>query len=371
MKKIFAVFGTRPEAIKMCPLILELQSRKELDVRVCVTGQHKEMLEQVLDVFGVKPDYDLRIMKPGQSLFDITINIMNLIKSILEKESPDVVLVHGDTTTAFAAALSCFYLNIPVGHVEAGLRTYDIHNPYPEEFNRQAIGIVSQYHFAPTKRAAENLINEGKNPKDIYITGNTVIDAMQTTVRDDFENDEMEWIGDSKWILITAHRRENLGQPLRNIYRALKRILQEYPEYKAVYPIHMNPKIREIAYEEFKECKNIHIIEPVDVVTCHNFEARCYICLTDSGGIQEECPAYGKPILVLRNTSERPEGIEAGTSILVGTEEENIYCNIKRLIDEPEEYNKMVHANNPYGDGKASERIADILTSGQYIPFMN
>lgn len=369
MKKILIVFGTRPEAVKMCPLIMELQSRRELSIKVCVTGQHREMLEQVLRVFGVNPDYDLKIMKRGQSLFDITISIMDRIKPILEKEKPDVVLVHGDTTTTYVVALACFYLNIPVGHVEAGLRTYNLYNPFPEEFNRQSVGMISTYHFAPTVRAAQNLINEGKDPSTVYITGNTVIDAMRTTVSMEFKHPELEWAGDSRWIFLTAHRRENLGQPLRNIYRALRRILSDFPDYKAIYPIHMNPKIRAIAAEEFQGCENIHIIDPVDVVTCHNFEARCYICMTDSGGIQEECPTYGKPVFVLRNTSERPEGIEAGTSLLVGTDEEKIYSNIKRLLENKEEYKKMAFSNNPYGDGKASERIADILTDGIYKPF--
>ena len=369
MKKIMTVFGTRPEAIKMCPLVNEMKRRKGLDVVVCVTAQHRQMLDQVLETFGVHPDFDLNIMKDRQSLFDITTNILNGIKDVLEKVKPDVVLVHGDTSTTFVTALACFYLQIPVGHVEAGLRTYNIFSPYPEEFNRQAVSIVSQYNFAPTKLAADHLIAEGKNPETIYITGNTVIDAMQHTVKDGYTHPELEWVGDSKLIFITAHRRENLGQPMHNMFRAIRRVLDEHPDCKAIYPIHMNPVVREAAREELGDCDRIHIIEPIEVFDCHNFEARAFLCLTDSGGIQEECPSYGVPVLVMRDTTERPEGVEAGTLKLVGTDEEKIYNAFKLLLEDSEEYEKMSHACNPYGDGHACERIADIIEKGMYSPW--
>lgn len=369
MKKIMTVFGTRPEAIKMCPLVNEMKRRKGLDVVVCVTAQHRQMLDQVLETFGVHPDFDLNIMKDRQSLFDITTNILNGIKDVLEKVKPDVVLVHGDTSTTFVTALACFYLQIPVGHVEAGLRTYNIFSPYPEEFNRQAVSIVSQYNFAPTKLAADHLIAEGKNPETIYITGNTVIDAMQHTVKEGYTHPELEWVGDSKLIFITAHRRENLGQPMHNMFRAIRRVLDKHPDCKAVYPIHMNPVVREAAREELGDCDRIHIIEPIEVFDCHNFEARAFLCLTDSGGIQEECPSYGVPVLVMRDTTERPEGVEAGTLKLVGTDEEKIYNAFKLLLEDSEEYEKMSHACNPYGDGHACERIADILEKGTYNPW--
>lgn len=365
-KKIMLVFGTRPEAIKMCPLVNEFKKREGINTIVCVTGQHRQMLDQVLSTFNVKADYDLSIMKQGQTLFDITIEILNGIKDVLEKESPDVVLVHGDTSTTFVTSLACFYLQIPVGHVEAGLRTYDIYSPYPEEFNRQAVGIISQYNFAPTKMAADNLIKEGKNPQSIYITGNTVIDAMQHTVKDDYRHPELDWVGDDKFIFITAHRRENLGEPMRNMFRAIRRVLEEHKDCKAIYPIHMNPIVRQIAEEELGNCDRIHIIEPIGVFDCHNFEARCHLCLTDSGGIQEEVPSYGRPVLVMRDTTERPEGVCAGTLKLVGTEEENIYNSFKNLLENEEEYNKMARACNPYGDGNACKRIADILEKGKY-----
>lgn len=363
------VFGTRPEAIKMCPLVNELKTRSLIQVIVCVTGQHRQMLDQVLDVFNVVPDYDLSIMKDKQTLFDITTNILNRIKDVLVKENPDVVLVHGDTSTAFVAALACFYLKIPVGHVEAGLRTYNIFSPYPEEFNRQAVDIVSEYNFAPTQMAADNLLKEGKDPDKIFVMGNTVIDAMQHTVKEDYTHPELEWSGDSKLIFITAHRRENLGKPMHQMFRAIRRVLNEHPECKAVYPVHMNPVIRKAADEELGDCKQIHIIEPVEVFDCHNFEARCHLCLTDSGGIQEECPSYGRPVLVMRDTTERPEGLEAGTLRLVGTDEEVIYRNFKELLENQEAYDKMAHACNPYGDGHACERIADVLEGKEYHPW--
>ena len=360
MKKIITVFGTRPEAIKMCPLVKELEKRN-FEVIVCVTGQHKEMLNQVLDTFNVVPQYNLSIMKEKQTLFDITNRILEKMREVLIKENPDLVLVHGDTSTTFATALACFYLQIPVGHVEAGLRTNNIYSPFPEEFNRQAVSIIAKYNFAPTKLAASNLIKEGRNEKGVFITGNTVIDAMKYTVRENYTHPELEWIGDSKMILITAHRRENIGKPMHNMFRAIRRVLEEHPECKAIYPIHMNPVVREAALQELGDCDRIHIIDPLEVVDCHNFEARCYLCLTDSGGIQEECPSYGKPVLVMRDTTERPEGIEAGTLRLVGTDEEIIYENFSRLLNDKEEYRKMAHATNPYGDGFASKKIADIL----------
>lgn len=370
MKKIMMVFGTRPEAIKMCPLVNEMKKRAGLEVVVCVTAQHRQMLDQVLETFGVVPDYDLNIMKDRQTLFDITTHILNEIKNVLEKVRPDVVLVHGDTSTTFVTALACFYLQIPVGHVEAGLRTYNIYSPYPEEFNRQAVGIISEYNFAPTQLAAEHLVKEGKNPEHIYITGNTVIDAMQHTVKEDYTHPELEWIGDKKLIFITAHRRENLGEPMHQMFRAIRRVLNENPECKAIYPIHMNPVVRQAAEEELGDCDQIHIIEPIEVFDCHNFEARSFLCLTDSGGIQEECPSYGVPVLVMRDTTERPEGVEAGTLRLVGTDEEAIYENFKELLENSTVYEKMSHACNPYGDGHACERIADILEYGNYDPWV-
>ena len=353
----------------MCPLVLEMKKRKTLEVLVCVTAQHRQMLDQVLNTFGVIPDYDLNIMKDRQTLFDITINILNDIKEVLEKESPDVVLVHGDTSTTFVTALACFYLQIPVGHVEAGLRTFDIYSPYPEEFNREAVSIVSQYNFAPTKLSKENLLREGRCAEKIFVTGNTVIDAMQHTVSKEYSHSELEWAEDSKLIFITAHRRENLGEPMHHMFRAIRRVLNEHPDCKAVYPIHMNPVVREAAKQELSGCDRIHIIEPIGVVDCHNFEARSFLCLTDSGGIQEECPSYGVPVLVMRDTTERPEGIEAGTLKLVGTEEEKIYKAFKLLLEDKEEYEKMRKACNPYGDGHACERIADVLEGKTFQPW--
>lgn len=367
-KKVMAVFGTRPEAIKMCPVVNELRSRKGIKVVVAVTAQHRQMLDSVLDVFGVVPDYDLNIMKESQSLFDITGNVLSGIREILEKERPDVVLVHGDTTTAFASALACFYLQIPVGHVEAGLRTYDITSPYPEEFNREAIDIVSCYNFAPTEQSRENLIKEGRSPDTIWVTGNTACDALRTTVKHQYSHPELDWCKGSKMILITAHRRENLGEPMRQMFRAIRRVLEENPDVKAVYPVHMNPKVRETAGEVLGGCDRIRLIEPLDVLDFHNFMEHSYLILTDSGGIQEEAPSLGKPVLVMRDTTERPEGIEAGTLKLVGTSEETIYNEFARLLASPEEYMKMSKASNPYGDGHASERIADILEYGEIRP---
>jgi len=361
MKKIMLVFGTRPEAIKMCPLVNELKQRNQIKTLVCVTGQHREMLDQVLHAFNVIPDYDLSIMKQGQTLFDITVNILEMIKRVLEESKPDIVLVHGDTSTTFVTSLACFYLQIPVGHVEAGLRTYNIHSPFPEEFNRQAVSIISQFNFAPTELAKENLIHEGKKEESIFITGNTAIDALHTTIKKDFYHPELEWAKNSRLILITAHRRENLGVPMKNMFRAIRKVMNEHPDVKAIYPIHMNPKVRQTANEILGNDDRIHIIEPLDVLDFHNFMNHSYLILTDSGGIQEEAPSLGKPVLVMRDTTERPEGIEAGTLKLVGTEEDNIYHYFSLLLNNKEEYDKMSKANNPYGDGCASKRIADIL----------
>ena len=361
MKKVMLVFGTRPEAIKMCPLVNELKKRKKLETIVCVTGQHRQMLDQVLKVFNVVPDYDLSIMRDKQTLFDVTINILENIKQVLEAVKPDVVLVHGDTSTTFVTALACFYLQIAVGHVEAGLRTYNIFSPYPEEFNRQVVSIISRYNFAPTELSKKNLLKEGKKEETIFVTGNTAIDALKTTVCDEYTHPELEWAKDSRLILITAHRRENLGEPMKNMFRAIRRVMDEHSDIKAIYPIHMNPVVRETANDILGDDERIHIIEPLDVLDFHNFQARSHLILTDSGGIQEEAPSLGKPVLVMRDTTERPEGIEAGTLKLVGTEEEVIYRNFKELLENRESYERMAHASNPYGDGKACQRIADIL----------
>ena len=361
MKKVMLVFGTRPEAIKMCPLVNELKTRKEIETVVCVTGQHRQMLDQVLEAFSVVPDYDLSVMKERQTLFDVTTNILNRIREVLETVRPDVVLVHGDTSTTFVTALACYYLQIPVGHVEAGLRTYNIYSPYPEEFNRQAVGIIAAYHFAPTELSKENLLKEGKKPETIYVTGNTAIDALKTTVRKDYAHPVLEWAKDSRLIMITAHRRENLGEPMKHMFRAIRRVCDEHPDIKAVYPIHMNPAVRETAQAILGDDERIRIIEPLDVLDFHNFLARSYLILTDSGGIQEEAPSLGKPVLVMRDTTERPEGIAAGTLKLVGTDETTIYENFKMLLEDQEAYRKMSTASNPYGDGFASKRIADIL----------
>ena len=362
MKKVLICFGTRPEAIKMCPLVNELKTR-DLEVVVCVTGQHRQMLDQVLEVFNVEPDYNLAIMKERQSLFDITTNILDRIKTVLEKEKPDVVLVHGDTTTTFVTALACFYLQIPVGHVEAGLRTYNVYSPYPEEFNRQAVSIVSKYNFAPTELSKKNLINEGKDPSTINVTGNTAIYALKTTVRPDYQNEYLDWAKGSRLVMITAHRRENLGEPMHNMFRAIRRIIEEFEDVKAIYPIHMNPVVRETADEVLGGCDRIKIIEPLDVFDFHNFLANSYLILTDSGGIQEEAPSLGKPVLVMRDTTERPEGIAAGTLKLVGTNEQTIYDSFRELLQDEDAYRKMSTASNPYGDGFACKRIADILCS--------
>ena len=361
MKTVMLVFGTRPEAIKMCPLVNELKKRPGIRTVVCVSGQHREMLDAVLRAFNVVPDYDLAIMKDRQTLFDITVNILERIRAVLEEVKPDVVLVHGDTSTTFVTALACFYMQIPVGHVEAGLRTYNIYSPYPEEFNRQAVSVIAKYNFAPTELSRENLLREGRKPESIYVTGNTAIDALKTTVRADYTHPELEWAAGSRLIMITAHRRENLGEPMHRMFCAIRRIIEEHPDVRAIYPIHMNPVVREEANAELGGCDRIRIIEPLDVLDFHNFLSRSYLILTDSGGIQEEAPSLGKPVLVMRDTTERPEGIAAGTLRLVGTEEETIYKNFKELLEDRAAYDRMAHASNPYGDGFASVRIADAL----------
>jgi len=361
MKKIMLIFGTRPEAIKMCPLVNELKSRPVFKTIVCVTGQHRQMLDQVLNAFGVQPEFDLSIMKENQSLFNITVNILNAIKTVLESVRPDIVLVHGDTTTAFVSSLACYYLQIPVGHVEAGLRTHNIFSPYPEEFNRQAVDILAQYNFAPTELSRQHLLGEGKKPESIYVTGNTAIDALKTTVREEYGHKQLEWAAGSKLILITAHRRENLGLPMQRMFRAIRRIVNDFENIKVIYPIHMNPAVRETANQILNDCDRIRIIEPLDVIDFHNFMARSYLILTDSGGIQEEAPSLGKPVLVMRETTERPEGVAAGTLTVVGTEEEAIYHTFKKLLENENEYKKMSHASNPYGDGFACRRICNIL----------
>ena len=361
MKKIMLVFGTRPEAVKMCPLVNELKGREGVQTVVCVTGQHREMLDSVLRIFNVEPHYDLSVMKEEQSLFDITTKILNNIHSVLEKERPDVVLVHGDTTTAFAAALACYYKQIPVGHVEAGLRTYCAKSPYPEEFNRQAVSVMADYHFAPTLLAKENLLREGKRSETVFVTGNTVVDAMKYTVREDFSHALLDWAEGRRLIFFTAHRRENLGEPMRKIFRALRRVLTEYPDFKAVYPVHKNPAVRRIAREELSACENLRMIEPLDVVECHNIMARSFLILTDSGGIQEEASSLGKPVLVMRDTTERPEGVRAGTLRLVGTNENDIFAAFREIAENERLYRLMAESENPYGDGNACGRIADIL----------
>ncbi len=361
MKKIMIVFGTRPEAIKMCPLIKEIRKEKEYQTIVCVTGQHKEMLDQVLQAFAIEPDYNLGIMKEHQTLRGITERVLAGMSDVLEQEKPDLVLVHGDTTTTFVTALAAFYQQIPVGHVEAGLRTYNLKAPYPEEFNRQGVGIIAAYHFAPTQTAKDNLVREGKDADRIFVTGNTVIDALSTTIRADYTHEILEWAKGSRLIMLTAHRRENLGQPLYEIFRGIKQVLDEIEDIKIIYPIHMNPIVRSTAREVFGEHERIRMIEPLDVLDFHNFMSRAYLILTDSGGIQEEAPALGKPVLVLRETTERPEGVEAGTLKLVGTKEQVIAREFKQLLCDPKEYEKMSRASNPYGDGTACRKIIAII----------
>lgn len=360
--KVMTVFGTRPEAIKMAPLVLELKKHpKDIETVVTVTAQHREMLDQVLDVFQIQPDFDLNIMKERQTLKDITIRALDGLDQILKEVKPDIVLVHGDTSTTFVASLAAFYNQISVGHVEAGLRTWNKFSPYPEEMNRQLTGVIADLHFAPTKKAEQNLLNENKNPETIYITGNTAIDALKTTVSNDYQHPILEKLGSDKMILLTAHRRENLGEPMRQMFRAIKRIVDEFHDVQVVYPVHLNPTVREIADEILGNDSRIHLIEPLEVLDFHNFLAKSHIILTDSGGIQEEAPSLGKPVLVLRDTTERPEGIEAGTLKLAGTDEETIYQLTKELLTNKAEYEKMAKASNPYGDGNASYRIVQSI----------
>ena len=361
MIKVMTIFGTRPEAIKMAPLVKELERRKEIESVVCVTAQHREMLDQVLTVFNIKPDYDLNIMKQGQTLSEITSRVLLGLEEVINKENPNIILVHGDTTTTFAGALAAFYNKIDIGHVEAGLRTWDKYSPFPEEMNRQMVDRMTDIFFAPTEVSKNNLLSENIPKEKIYVTGNTAIDAMKTTIKENYNNEIFDWLGNDKLILLTAHRRENLGQPMRHIFRAVKRIVEEYPNVKVVYPIHLNPKVREVANEVFKGINQVRLIEPLEVIDFHNFQNKSYIILTDSGGIQEEAPSLGKPVLVLRDTTERPEGITAGTLKLVGTDEETIYIETKKLLDDKNEYNKMSHASNPYGDGLASKYIVDAI----------
>lgn len=363
MKKIMAVLGTRPEAIKMCPVIIELKKRKNVDLYVCITGQHREMLRSVLDIFGVRADCDLDIMKEGQSLADITKAVLDGISEVLEREKPDVVLVHGDTTTAFAASLACFYKKIPVGHVEAGLRTYDVYSPYPEEFNRRTIDITARYLFAPTRLSAENLLREGADENSIFVTGNTAIDALRLTVREEYSSPITEAAAGKRIILLTAHRRESHGEALRRIFRAVRRIADEFDDVMIVYPVHPNPVVRAAAEETLSGHERIMLTEPLDVIAFHNLMAKSFFIMTDSGGIQEEAPSLGKPVLVLRDVTERPEGVEAGTLRIVGTDEEKVYLACKNLLCNDAEYAEMSSAENPYGDGKASRRIADALLS--------
>ncbi len=366
MKKILVIFGTRPEAIKMCPVVMELRKNDAFDTKVCVTGQHRQMLDQVMDVFRVKADYDLAVMQERQTLFDITTEILSRIRAVLDAENPDLVLVHGDTTTTFVSALACYYLQIPVGHVEAGLRTYDIYAPYPEEFNRRAVSIITRFNFAPTNTARDHLLAEGCDPSRVFVTGNTVIDALKTTIREGYTNPDLEWAADSRLILMTAHRRENLGDPLHRMFRAVRRVVEEHPDTKVIYPVHLNPVVRETAEAELGGCRRVRLIQPLDVLDFHNFMARADLVLTDSGGIQEEAPALGKPVLVMRDTTERPEGIEAGTLKLVGTDEETIFSQCHTLLTDRLAYEKMSRAVNPYGDGHASERISRILLESDF-----
>lgn len=359
--KVIVVFGTRPEAIKMCPVIKELRCRSGIKTIVCLTGQHKEMLDQVMDIFKIKADYNLNVMSDNQSLSMITSRVLLGLDDIFDKEKPDYVLVHGDTTSSFAAALAAFYCHIPVGHVEAGLRTYNMQSPFPEEFNRQSVDLIADLFFAPTELARQQLLSEGKRDDCIFVTGNTVIDALQTTIADDYSSELLEWVGESKLILLTAHRRENIGLPMKQMFAAVKKIIDVYSNVKIIYPIHRNPKVRELAEHAFADCDRIRLIEPLDVINFHNLMKRCYLVLTDSGGIQEEAPSLGKPVLVMRDTTERPEGVKAGTLKLIGTNEDNIYMETERLLTDLSQYQHMCNAQNPYGDGKASERIVNIM----------
>lgn len=359
--KVMTVFGTRPETIKMAPLVKELKSREEIETIVCVTAQHRQMLDQVLHAFKIVPDYDLDIMKQGQTLSDITTRVLQGLENVIKEVQPDIVLVHGDTTTTFAGALAAFYHQVAIGHVEAGLRTYNKYSPFPEEANRQFVGVISDMNFAPTEQSKENLLREGKRPETIIVTGNTAIDALQTTVRDDYKHEIIDWVGDSRMIMLTAHRRENLGEPMRNMFRAIKRIIEKYEDTKVVYPVHLNPIVVQTAEEIFGDCDRVKLIKPLEVLDFHNLLNKSYLILTDSGGIQEEAPSLGKPVIVLRDTTERPEGIAAGTLKLAGTNEEVIYKLIDELLSDEAEYKRMSHASNPYGDGQASKRIVDAI----------
>ncbi len=359
--KVLTVFGTRPEAIKMAPLVKELNLRNEIECIVCVTAQHREMLDQVLNIFNIKPDYDLNIMKEKQTLSDITSSVLKGLEKIISKEKPNIVLVHGDTTTTFAGALAAYYTQTDIGHVEAGLRTWNKYSPFPEEINRQMVGNLADMHFAPTEKAKQNLISEGKNEKNIFVTGNTAIDALFTTVSSNYKHELFDWIGNSRLILLTAHRRENLGEPMRHMFKAIKRIVDETPDVKVIYPVHLNPKVKSVADEILGNDNRIKLISPLEVIDFHNFINKAYIVLTDSGGIQEEAPSLGKPVLVLRDTTERPEGIDAGTLKLAGTNEETIYKLIKELLTNKKMYDKMSLASNPYGDGHASKKIVDAI----------
>ena len=359
--KVMLVFGTRPETIKMAPLVKELQSRPQFQTLVCVTAQHRQMLDQVLSAFRIVPDYDLNIMQPGQTLSDITARVLKGLEQVIQKEKPHMVLVHGDTTTTFAGALAAFYCQTAVGHVEAGLRTYDKYSPYPEEMNRQFVGCVADMHFAPTEQSRQNLLAEGKKPENIVVTGNTAIDALSTTVREDYTDGLLDWAAGSRLIVLTAHRRENLGEPMHRMFRAIRRVVEEFPDVKVIYPVHLNPLVQTAAREELGDCPRIRLVEPLEVVECHNLLARSYLILTDSGGIQEEAPSLGKPVIVLRDTTERPEGLKAGTLKLAGTDEGTIYRLVRELLTDEGEYERMSKASNPYGDGKASKRIADAI----------
>ena len=361
MIKVMTIFGTRPEAIKMAPLVKELKSRKEIECIVCVTAQHRQMLDQVLKTFEIVPDYDLDIMKQGQTLSDITARVLKGLEEVIQEVKPNIILVHGDTTTTFAGALAAYYNQVDIGHVEAGLRTWNKYSPYPEEMNRQMVGVLADMHFAPTENSKASLLKEGKKEETIFVTGNTAIDALATTVHKNYTHPILDWAKGSRMILITAHRRENLGEPMRGMFQAIRRIVEEYPDVKAVYPVHLNPKVREVANEVLGDNEKIKLIDPLEVIDFHNFIANSYLILTDSGGIQEEAPSLGKPVLVLRDTTERPEGIQAGTLKLAGTDEEKIYQLTKQLLEDQEEYRKMSKASNPYGDGKASQRIADAI----------
>lgn len=359
--KVMTVFGTRPEAIKMAPLVLELQKHDEIESIVTVTGQHRQMLDQVLEIFRVVPDYDLNIMKERQTLVDVTTNALQGLDAVIKEVQPDIVLAHGDTSTTFVASLAAYYNQVAVGHVEAGLRTWNKYSPFPEEMNRLLTGVIADLHFSPTEKSAQNLRDENKQEETIFITGNTAIDALKTTVKKEYTHEMLEKLGDDRLMLLTAHRRENLGEPMRNMFKAIKRLVEEHEDLQVIYPVHLNPVVRETAEEILGADPRIHLIEPLDVFDFHNFAARAHLILTDSGGIQEEAPSLGVPVLVLRDTTERPEGIEAGTLKLAGTEEEQIYAMAKQLLVDGAEYERMAKAANPYGDGYASKRIVEAI----------